>query len=39
MDQNTIAAAVFAFAGAALAYRTIRHAVRGDQPAFGWWRW
>jgi len=39
MDQNTFAGLIFAFAGAALAYRLIRYSLRGDQPAFGWWRW
>lgn len=39
MDQASIAAVIFGGAALAFAYRSIRYAVRGDRPAFGWWRW
>lgn len=39
MDQATIASVIFAGAAIALAYRVIRFSLRGDRPAFGWWRW
>lgn len=39
MDQATIAGIIFGGAAVALSYRSIRYAVRGDRPAFGWWRW
>jgi hypothetical protein len=39
MSQDTIAFGIFAAAGVVLAYRLVRYSLRGDQPAFGWWRW
>lgn len=34
-----MAGAIYALAFAVLAVRLALYAVRGDRPAFGWWKW